>query len=64
MIRTRWSVTSADLNLGGDGSEGREEGGGRRGARKGERRKERRIRGSGIIYVSEPYEKDRETDVT
>ena len=60
MIRTRWSVTSADLNLGGDGSEGREEGGGRRGARRGERRKERRIRGSGIIYVSEPYEKEKE----
>ena len=41
MIRTRWSVTRADLNLGGDGVEGGEKGGkevrrrrGRRGKRK------------------------------
>ena len=42
MIRTRWSVTRADLNLGGDGVEGGEEGGKRwRGGEEGEERKER-----------------------
>ena len=53
MIRTRWSVTRADLNLGGDGVEE-----GRREERGGEEeRKERKERreGSGKVYASEPY---------
>ena len=43
MIRTRWSVTRADLNLGEDGVEGGEEGGKR--WRGGEEREERKKRG-------------------
>ena len=53
MIRTRWSVTRADLNLGGGGIEGGEEGG-KRGEEKRKERKERR-EGSGKVYASEPY---------
>ena len=47
MIRTRWSVTRADLNLGGDDVEGGEEGGEEGGKRwrGGEEREERKERG-------------------
>ena len=56
MIRTRWSVTRADLNLGGDGVEGGKKG---RKERGGEEERKERKEGSGKVYASEPYKEDR-----
>ena len=59
MTRTRWSVTRADLNLG-------ERRGGRREEEEEEKRKKKRRKersekreGSGKVYASEPYKRDR-----
>ena len=71
MTRTRWSVTRADLNLGerrggrrGEEEEEEKRKKRRRGEekkRKKKRRKERseKREGSGKVYASEPYKRDR-----